>query len=391
MSIEKKQHLNVGTIGHVDHGKTTLTAAITAVTAHVYGGEARGFDQIDNAPEERRRGITIQASHVRYESGARVYAHVDCPGHEAFIKNMIAGASQMDGAILLVDGSVGPQAQTREHVLLARQVGVDHLVVFVNKTDVADPELLDLVEIETAELLEAHGYLDPVFVRGSAREALRACEAGRFDDPATACVRELVDALDEHIPVPERDLEGAFFLPIEGVHGIDGLGTVISGKVERGRASLGDSVEIVGRGGEPLRAVIKGIQSFHRDVPEALAGHNVGLLLRGVGRDEVVRGQVAVAPGSVHARDGGEAEIFLLTTAEGGRRGPFGPGYSPQLYFGVVGVTGVLDFDDGVLAPGDRASVRFRLGRPVAVEPGMRFAMREGGRTIGAGVVRGVA
>lgn len=390
MSIEKKQHLGVGTIGHVDHGKTTLTAAITAVAAHRWGGEARSFAQIDSAPEERRRGITIQASHVRYESATRVYAHVDCPGHEAFIKNMIAGASQMDGAILLVDGSVGPQAQTREHVLLARQVGVDHLVVFVNKTDIADPELLDLVEIETAELLEAHGYLDPVFVRGSAREALRACEVGRFEDPATACVVALVEALDAQIPVPERDLDGPFFLPIEGVCSIDGLGTVITGKVERGCASVGDSVEIVGRGGEPLVAVVKGVQSFHRDVPEALAGWNVGLLLRGVGRDEVVRGQVAVAPGSVKPRSAGEAEIFLLTAAEGGRKNAFGSGYAPQLYFGVVGVTGVLELDTGALSPGDRASVRFRLGRPVAIEPGMRFAMREGGRTVGAGVVRAV-
>jgi len=390
MSIIDKQPVNVGTIGHVDHGKTTLTAAITAVTAHDHGGSARSFDQIDNAPEERRRGITITASHVRYESATRVYAHVDCPGHAAFIKNMIAGAAQMDGAVLLVDGSVGPQAQTREHVLLARQVGVDHLVVFVNKTDIADPELLDLVEIETAELLEAHGYLDPLFVRGSAREAQRACEAGRFDDPATACVRALVAALDAHVPLPSRDLDAPFFMPVEGVCGIDGLGTVITGKVERGRLAVGGSVELVGRGVEARAAVVKGIQSFHRDVPEALAGWNVGLLLRGVTRDEVVRGQVAVAPGSVQPRVGGEAEIFLLDAADGGRRRPFGVGYAPQLYFGVVGVTGVLDFDAPVLRPGDRASVRFALSRPVAIEPGMRFAMREGGRTIGAGVVREV-
>ena len=389
MSIVK-QHLSVGTIGHVDHGKTTLTAALSAVTAHVYGGEARGFAQIDNAPEERKRGITINASHVRYQSALRVYAHVDCPGHADFIKNMIAGASQMDGAILLVDGSVGPQAQTREHVLLARQVGVEHVVVFVNKTDIADPELLDLVEIEMAELLEAHDYLDPVFVRGSAREALRACEEGRFDDPWVATIQELVEALDAHVPVPERDLTGPFLMPIEGVCTIDGLGTVVTGKVGRGRLEVGGAVEILGRGGEPRVAVVKGIQSFHEDVPEAMAGLNVGLLLRGVGRDEVIRGQVAVAPGSVRSHDVGEAEVYLLSAAEGGRHKAFGPGYSPQLFFGVVGVTGELDFDAEVLHPGERASVRFRLGTPIAVEPGMRFAMREGGRTIGAGVIRRV-
>ena len=388
MNIEK-QNLSVGTIGHVDHGKTTLTAALTAVMAHGHGGAARAFASIDNAPEERR-GITIQASHVRYESEARVYAHVDCPGHADFIKNMIAGASQMDGGILLLDGSVGVQAQTAEHVLLARQVGVPHLVVFVNKTDIADPELLDLVEIEAAELLESHGYLDCEFVRGSALAALRAAEAGLFEDPATACIHELVAALDAGIPMPERDLAGPFLMPIEGVCTIDGLGTVITGKVERGALAVGERVEVIGGAGEPLAAVVKGIQSFHRDVPRAQAGLNVGVLLRGVARDEVVRGQVAVAPGSVHARSGGEAEIYLLTAAEGGRKKPFGSGYSPQLFFGLSGVTGVLDFDSGVLEPGAHATVRFHLGRPVAVEVGMRFAMREGGRTIGAGVVRDV-
>ncbi len=390
MNIEK-QHLSVGTIGHVDHGKTTLTAALTAATAHAFGGTARGFGDIDNAPEERRRGITIQASHVQYESRARVYAHVDCPGHADFVKNMIAGASQMDGAILLVDGSVGVQAQTREHVLLARQVGVEHLVVFVNKVDVADPELLGLVEIEVAELLEAHDYIDPPFVRGSALEALRACEAGRFDDARVQEILSLVETLDAHVPVPDRDYDAPFFMPVEGVCSIEGLGTVITGKVERGRLAVGASVEVVGRGGEPRTAFVKGIQSFHRDVPEAVAGWNVGLLLRGVGRDEIVRGQVAVEPGSIASHALGEAEIFLLHEKEGGRKRPFGSGYAPQLFFGVVGVTGVLRFDEGVIAPGDRASVRFELDKAVAIEPGMRFAMREGGRTIGAGVVRSVA
>ncbi|MBX3270235.1 MAG: elongation factor Tu [Sandaracinaceae bacterium] len=390
MSIHKP-HVSVGTIGHVDHGKTTLTAALTAVGAHLYGGKARRFEQIDNAPEERARGITIQAAHVRYESAARVYAHVDCPGHADYVKNMIAGASQMDGAILLLDGSVGPQAQTREHVLLARQVGVPHVVVFVNKTDIADPELLELVELEAAELLEAHGYPDACFVRGSARLALEACEAGRFDAPETRCVRALLDALDAHVPVPVRDLDGPFLLPIEGVCTISGLGTVVTGRVERGRLALGASVELVGGPADPTIRVVKGIQSFHADVPEALAGMNVGVLLRGVGRDEIARGQVAVAPGSLGAHDTGEAEIVLLTKAEGGRHTAFGPGYAPQVFFGVCGVTATLDFDGGALAPGDRATVRFRLARAVAVEPGMRFAMREGGRTVGAGVVRAVA
>ena len=386
MTIEKK-HMNVGTIGHVDHGKTTLTAALSAVASYRHGGDSRSFSQIDNAPEERRRGITIVASHVRYESANRIYAHVDCPGHAAFIKNMIAGASQMDGAVLLVDGSVGPQAQTREHVLLARQVGVEHVVVFVNKTDIADGELLDLVEIETAELLEAHGYLDPVFVRGSALLALRAAEAGEWQSEAVASIDALIDALDRHIPEPERDREGAFFMPIEGVHTIDGLGTVITGKVERGVLTIGQSVQILGRAGRPLTAFVKGMQSFHRDVPEAQAGMNVGVLLRGVARDEVARGQVAVAPSSVVSRTAGEAEIFLLHANEGGRRNAFGTGYAPQLFFGVVGVTAVLDVE-GALNPGDRASVRFQLNKPVAIEVGMRFAMREGGRTIGAGVVK---
>ncbi len=386
-----KQHVNVGTIGHVDHGKTTLTAALSAVTAHVYGGRATAFSEIDNAPEERRRGITIQASHVRYESATRVYEDVDCPGNADFVKNMIAGASQMDGAILLVDGSAGPQAQTREHVLLAKQVGVTHIVVFVNKTDVADPELLDLVELEVSELLERHGYTGTVFVRGSALRALQACEEGRFGDPATQCIRELVDALDRHVPAPERDLAAPFLMPIESVCTIPGRGTVITGRVDRGRLAPSESVEIVGRReGEPFVAVVTGIQSFHEDVPEALAGHNVGLLLRGVKRDEIVRGQVAVAPSSVTAHRTGEAEIVLLDAKEGGRERPFAPGYMPQLFFGATHVTGALDFDAPVLKPGERASVRFQLDKPVAVEPGMRFAMREGGRTIGAGVVLSV-
>jgi elongation factor Tu len=390
MSIVK-HHISVGTIGHVDHGKTTLTAALTAVMAHSYGGRALSFAQIDSAPEEKKRGITIQASHVRYESATRVYSHVDCPGHADFIKNMIAGASQMDGAILLVDASCGAQEQTREHVLLARQVGVLHLVVFLNKIDVADPELLDLVELEVADLCARYGYGDPAFARGSALRALSACEAGSFDDPATACIRELVDALDRHIPTPDRDLAAPFFMPIESVCTAPGRGTVIVGRVERGRLALGAEVEIVGRTEDaPLAAVVTSIESFHEELDEAIAGHNVGLLLRGIARDEVARGQVAVAPGSVTAHKSGEAEIFLLTTAEGGRKKPFGSGYAPQIFFGATHVTGILELDEPRLGPGERASVRFSLQKPVALSTGMRFAMREGGRTIGAGIVRSV-
>ena len=301
--------INVGTIGHVDHGKTTLTAALCSVLAQRHGGEARSFAQIDRAPEEKRRGITIVASHVRYDTETRRYAHVDCPGHADFVKNMITGAAQMDGAILLVDGSQGPQEQTREHVVLARQVGVEHLVVFVNKADVADPELLELVELETQELLESYGYEAP-FVVGSALKALEAAEAGRWDDPALACIDALAAALDEAIPAPERDLGAPFLMPIEGVHGVKGLGTVITGCVARGVLAPGEAIEIIGAGLGPV--VVRGVQAFHRDIPRAEAGLNVGLLLRNVDRGSVQRGQVAVLPGSVAPRAGGEAELFLL-------------------------------------------------------------------------------
>jgi elongation factor Tu len=323
-----------------------------------------------------------------------VYAHVDCPGHADFVKNMIAGAAQMDGAVLLVDGSQGIQAQTREHVLLAKQLGVERLVVFVNKVDVADRELLDLVELEVTEMLEAHGFA-AVFVRGSALLALAACESGRFDDPATSCIAELLEAMDAHLGARPRDADAPFLMPIESVCTIEGRGTVVTGRVERGRLARGATIEVIGRpadagGATPLSAVVTGIQSFHEDVPEAVAGENVGLLLRGVGRGEVDRGQVVAVPGSVRPHAAGEAEIVLLTKAEGGRHKPFGPGYAPQVYFGATRVTAVLDFDRDALAPGDHASVRFALDKPVAVEPGMRFALREGGRTIGAGIVSAV-
>ena len=396
MNQKIKKHVNVGTIGHVDHGKTTLTAALTMVGAHFHGGVSRNFEEIDNAPEEKKRGITIVASHVQYESEARKYAHIDCPGHEDFIKNMITGASQMDGAILLVDGSQGPEKQTREHVLLAKQVGVDHMVVFVNKVDMADPELLELVELEVADALSQQGYQDPVFIRGSALMALNAAREGRFEDPQVECIRTLLRTLDERVPDPERDLEGAFMLPVEGVCTIPGRGTVVTGRVERGVLGIGTAVEIVGRDGDAAReVVVTGIQEFHQDVPEARAGHNVGLLLRGVGRDEVVRGQVVAAAGSIKPHRTGVAEIFVLTEGEGGRHRPFSSGYTPQFYFGTADVPGVLSFEatednHGHIHPGDRATVRFELLQSVAVEPGMRFAMREGRRTVGAGVVTAV-
>ncbi len=393
---ETKQHVNVGTIGHVDHGKTTLTAALTAIQAAAVGGQAVAFDQIDKAPEERDRGITINASHVEYASGTRHYAHIDCPGHADYIKNMITGAAQMDAGILLVDGSQGPQKQTVEHILLARQVGVDHLVVFVNKVDVADPELLELVEIEVTEQLAAYDYEDVPFVFGSALRALRAIAAtGDPDHPDCASIRELVEVLDRHVPVPERDLDGPFLMPIEDVVTITGRGTVVTGRVDRGRLRVGHTVEIVGLlgdGDEPRKVVVTDTQAFRRDVDEVVAGMNVGILLRGVRRHEVARGQLLVAPGSVRPHVQATAELYVLSAAEGGRKTPFGSGYAPQFFFGTTDVTGVVDVGDaGQVHPGDRATVAFRLLKPVGMEPGVRFAIREGGRTVGAGIVIDVA
>jgi elongation factor Tu len=394
MGITDKIHVNVGTIGHVDHGKTTLTAALTQVQAAAFGGRARRFDEIDSAPEEKARGITINTAHVEYESERRHYAHIDCPGHADYVKNMITGASQMDGAILLVDGSQGPQPQTIEHILLARQVGVKHLVVFVNKVDVADPELLDLVELEVTEQLARQGYLDVPFVRGSALSALRAVESGSVSDPATDCIRQLVAVLDGAVPDPVRDYDAPFLMPIEGVVTITGRGTVVTGRVERGVLRPGATVELVGLVGvdeKPKPIVVTSMQSFFRDVPEARAGMNVGLLLRGVKADEVERGQILSVPGAITPHAAGTAEIFVLTAKEGGRRTPFGTGYQPQFFFGTTDVTGVIDVgEDGSVNPGDRATITFRLQKPVGIEPGVRFAVREGGRTIGAGVVLSV-
>ena len=376
-----KTHLNVGTIGHVDHGKTTLTAAITKVCAELHGGKVSAFDEIDNAKEEKERGITISASHVEYESETRHYAHIDCPGHADYIKNMITGASQMDGAILLVDGSQGPQQQTREHILLAKQVGVGQMVVFINKCDVADPEMIELVEMEVGEMLESQGFDNSPFIRGSALQALEGAD--------TVCIGELLAAMDSHLTVPERDEAGTFLMPIEGVCTIPGRGTVVTGRVERGSLEMGTEIEVIGRtDGKPVTAVVTGIQAFHKDIPAAKAGLNVGILLRGIDRDQVQRGQVAIKPGSIQPHKVGRAEIFTLSEKEGGRHTGFGTGYSPQFFFGASDVTAVVDVGEvGSVTPGDRAEIAFTLNKPVACEPGMRFAIREGGKTVGAGVV----
>ena len=381
-----KLHLNVGSIGHVDHGKSTLTSAITKVTAAEGLARARSLAEIDSAPEERTRGITINLAHVAYESETRHYAHVDCPGHADYVKNMITGASQMDGAILLVDGSQGPEAQTREHVLLAKQVGVRHLVVFVNKTDVADPELVDLVVAETEELVKSHGFGEVPIVRGSALRAVQAVDAGKLDDSHVQAIRDLVRALDEHVPDPVRDVTAPFLMPVQDVCTIKGRGTVVTGRVERGTLRVGKTLAIVGADRE---VVVTGIQSFHQDREEARAGDNVGLLLRGLEREEIERGQVLSEPGAVHPHARGEAELYVLSAKEGGRHTPFGSGYRPQFFFGPTNVTGTLDVDAPV-TPGASVRVRFTLDHDVALGTGVRFAVREGNKTIGAGIVVGV-
>ncbi len=384
----EKIHVNVGTIGHVDHGKTTLTSAITKVMAVDENARARSLADIDSAPEERVRGITINLAHVAYESATRHYAHVDCPGHADYVKNMITGASQMDGAILLVDGSQGPEAQTREHVLLAKQVGVTHLVVFVNKIDIADPDLVDLVVEETRELVARGGFAGTPIVCGAALRAVQAIDAGTVDDPFVASIRELVRALDEHIPAPVRDFGAPFLMPVQDVCTIPGRGTVVTGRVLRGTLRVGRSLAVIG--GAPRDVVVTGIQSFHEDREEARAGDNVGLLLRGIKRDEIERGQVLSEPGAILPHAHGEAEIYVLTAKEGGRHTPFSSGYRPQFFFGSVNVTGTLEVE-GAVVPGDHAHVRFALDRDVALASGVRFAVREGNKTIGAGVVTEVS
>lgn len=382
-----KPHVNVGTIGHVDHGKTTLTAALTRVCSEVWGGVAVAFDGIDNAPEERERGITIATSHVEYESPKRHYAHVDCPGHADYVKNMITGAAQMDGAILVVSAADGPMPQTREHILLSRQVGVPYIVVFLNKCDmVDDEELLELVEMEVRELLDKYEFPgdDTPIVKGSALKALEG-DTGPLGMPS---VQKLIETLDSYIPEPERAVDKPFLLPIEDVFSISGRGTVVTGRVERGIVKVGDELEIVG-----IRAVQKttctGVEMFRKLLDEGRAGENVGVLLRGTKREDVERGQVLAKPGSIKPHTKFQSEIYVLSKEEGGRHTPFFKGYRPQFYFRTTDVTGSVDLPEGVemVMPGDNIQVTVTLIAPIAMEEGLRFAIREGGRTVGAGVV----
>ena len=393
MSKEKfersKPHVNVGTIGHVDHGKTTLTAALTRVCHEVWGtGSARAFDQIDNAPEERARGITIATSHVEYDSPSRHYAHVDCPGHADYVKNMITGAAQMDGAILVVSAADGPMPQTREHILLSRQVGVPYIVVFLNKADmVDDEELLELVEMEVRDLLSQYDFPgdDTPIIIGS---ALMALEGKDDNEMGTTAVRKLVEALDEYIPEPERAIDQPFLMPIEDVFSISGRGTVVTGRVERGVIKVGDEVEIVGIR-DTQKTTCTGVEMFRKLLDEGRAGENVGVLLRGTKRDEVERGQVLAVPGSITPHTKFECEVYVLSKEEGGRHTPFFKGYRPQFYFRTTDVTGSCELPEGVemVMPGDNVKMTVTLIAPIAMEDGLRFAIREGGRTVGAGVV----
>jgi elongation factor Tu len=385
-----KPHVNIGTIGHVDHGKTTLTAAITKVLGLQGAAKYRSFDSIDNAPEERQRGITIAIAHVEYETSARHYAHVDCPGHADYVKNMITGAAQMDGAILVVSAPDGPMPQTREHILLARQVEVPAMVVFLNKVDMMDdPELLELVELEVRELLSSYGFPgDEIpFVRGS---ALAALESAATDPGAAeyAPILELMQAVDDYIPTPERAVDQPFLMPIEDVFGIKGRGTVVTGRVERGRVKPGETIEIVGL--QPTRStVVTGVEMFQKTLDEGVAGDNVGCLLRGIDRDEVERGQVLAKPGSITPHTKFLAEVYVLSREEGGRHTPFFPGYRPQFFLRTTDVTGEIQLPEGVemVMPGDNVEMAVSLIQPIAIEDGLRFAIREGGRTVGAGVV----
>ena len=382
-----KPHVNVGTIGHVDHGKTTLTAAITTILSKKFGGEAKGYDQIDSAPEEKARGITINTAHVEYETANRHYAHVDCPGHADYVKNMITGAAQMDGAILVVSAADGPMPQTREHILLARQVGVPHIVVYLNKADmVDDAELLELVELEVRELLSQYkfpGDKTPIII-GS---ALKAWE-GEVSAMGTESVEKLVAAMDEFIPVPERAVDGAFLMPIEDVFSISGRGTVVTGRIERGRVKVGEEVEIVGIK-DTTKTICTGVEMFRKLLDDGQAGDNVGVLLRGTKREDVERGQVLAKPGSIQPHTTFEAEIYVLNKEEGGRHTPFFKGYRPQFYFRTTDVTGSCELPEGVemVMPGDNIKMVVTLINPIAMEEGLRFAIREGGKTVGAGVV----
>ena len=392
MSKEKfqrtKPHVNVGTIGHVDHGKTTLTAALTKVMAERHGkGDVKGFDEIDNAPEERARGITIATAHVEYESDKRHYAHVDCPGHADYVKNMITGAAQMDGAILVVSAADGPMPQTREHILLARQVGVPHIVVYMNKADmVDDAELLELVEMEVRDLLSSYEFPgdDTPIVIGSALKALE----GDDSDLGVPSVEKLVEQMDSYIPEPERAVDGDFLMPVEDVFSISGRGTVVTGRIERGIVKVGDEVEIVGIK-DTEKTTCTGVEMFRKLLDQGQAGDNVGVLLRGTKRDEVERGQVLAKPGSITPHTQFEAEVYVLTKEEGGRHTPFFKGYRPQFYFRTTDVTGECELPEGVemVMPGDNVKMNVKLIAPIAMEDGLRFAIREGGRTVGAGAV----
>jgi elongation factor Tu len=385
--VRTKPHVNVGTIGHVDHGKTTLTAALTKVMAAKHGGEVKGYDQIDNAPEERERGITIATAHVEYETDNRHYAHVDCPGHADYVKNMITGAAQMDGAILVVSAADGPMPQTREHILLARQVGVPYIVVYLNKADqVDDDELLELVELEVRDLLSTYEFPgdDTPIITGSALKAFDGDES----DLGIPSINKLVEQMDSYIPVPERAIDGDFLMPVEDVFSISGRGTVVTGRIDRGIVKVGDEIEIVGLK-DTEKTVCTGVEMFRKLLDQGQAGDNVGVLLRGTKREEVERGQVLAKPGSITPHTKFEAEVYILTKEEGGRHTPFFKGYRPQFYFRTTDVTGAVELPEGteMVMPGDNVQMVVNLIAPIAMEDGLRFAIREGGRTVGAGVV----
>ena len=386
-----KPHVNIGTIGHVDHGKTTLTAAITKYCSLLGEAEYKAYDQIDGAPEERQRGITISTAHVEYETEHRHYAHVDCPGHADYVKNMITGAAQMDGAILVVSAADGPMPQTREHILLARQVGVPYIVVFMNKCDmVDDPELLELVEMDIRDLLSKYdfpGDTTPI-IKGSALKVLESTSTDP-NAPEYACIKELLDTIDAYIPNPERDVDKPFLMPVEDVFTITGRGTVATGRIERGTLKIGEEVEIVGLSDEKKKTVVTGIEMFRKSLDSAEAGDNAGVLLRGIQRNEIERGQVISKPGSIHPHTEFSAEVYILTKEEGGRHTPFFNGYRPQFYFRTTDVTGVIELPAGteMVMPGDNVTMQIKLITPIAIEKGLKFAIREGGKTVGAGSV----
>ena len=390
-----KPHINIGTIGHVDHGKTTLTAAITMVSAAAGNAAVMKYDEIDKAPEEKARGITINTAHVEYQTETRHYAHVDCPGHADYVKNMITGAAQMDGAILVVASTDGPMPQTREHILLARQVGVPYIVVFMNKVDqVDDPELLELVEMEIRELLSSYDFPgdDIPVIKGSALKAMQAAAAGNADSADCDCIRELLDAVDAYIPAPERDTDKPFLMPVEDVFTITGRGTVATGRVERGIVKVQDKVEIVGLMDKARETTVTGVEMFRKLLDFAQAGDNIGALLRGIDRKEIERGQVLAKPGSIKPHTHFNSQVYVLKKEEGGRHTPFFNGYRPQFYFRTTDVTGTITLPEGVemVMPGDNIKMEIKLITPIAIEQGLRFAIREGGRTVGSGVVASI-